>query len=293
MNPRFTNALSQMPRTLAEAVEPMLPPRFAGHLTAGQIEELSAKSGLSGSELFLALLPIAAALAYVPISNFYVGCLAHGESGDIYMGANMELSGEALFHSVHAEQSAISHAWLSGERKLMGMTINAPPCGHCRQFMTEMNNNENLLIRLPDIPEKTLNHFLPYAFGPADLGIEEGLLDGKDYGMTLDSDDPLVQRALKEANVSYAPYSNTPAAIALETADGDVFVGRYAGNAAYNPSLPPMQMALNGMMREGIGFDRIVRAVLVESGNGHVSFVNSASNALATISSVELETYQC
>ncbi|USD38818.1 MULTISPECIES: cytidine deaminase [Ferrimonas] len=292
MNNRFNDALTQLPKALADAVSPMLTDHFAGHLSAEQLKELSDQSGLSGTELYLALLPIAATLSYAPISNFFVGAIAHGESGDIYMGANMELVGEALFHSVHAEQSAISHAWLAGEQKLVGITVNYSPCGHCRQFMTELNNNDNLTIRLPEQPPQPLTHYLPYAFGPKDLGMEDGLLDGNDHEMTLDSDDPLVQRALREANASYAPYSNTPAAIVLATESGQVFVGRYAENAAFNPSLPPMQMAINAMARQGIGFDRIHRAILVEGDKGQISFLHSGSDALGTISQVQLETYK-
>lgn len=292
MSTRFADALTQMPEALAEAVAPMLTEHFAGHLSAEQLKELSEKSGLSGTELYLALLPIAATLSYAPISNFFVGAIAHGVSGDAYMGANMELVGEALFHSVHAEQSAISHAWLGGERKLVGITVNYSPCGHCRQFMTELNNNEGLTIRLPEQQPQPLTHYLPYAFGPKDLGMEDGLLDGNDHEMALDSDDALVQRALREANASYAPYSKTPAAIALETDTGRVFVGRYAENAAFNPSLPAMQIALNGMARMGLPFDSIRRAVLVESDRGQISFVHSASDALATVSQVKLEVFK-
>ena len=292
MSTRFQKALTQLPPALATAIEPMLRDQFAGHLTAEQIKTLSDQSGLEGTELYLALLPITATMSNAPISNFYVGAIAHGVSGDAYMGANMELVGEALFHSVHAEQSAISHAWLAGERKLVGITVNYSPCGHCRQFMTELNNNEGLTIRLPEQQPQPLTHYLPYAFGPKDLNIEDGLLDGNDHEMQLDSEDPLVQRALREANASHAPYSHTPAAIVLETNKGQVFVGRYAENAAYNPSLPPMQMSLNGMARMGISFSEIKRAILVESDKGQVSLVHSSADALGTVSKVELETYK-
>ena len=48
-----------------------------------------------------------------------------------------------------AEQSAISHAWLSGEKALAAITVNYTPCGHCRQFMNELNSGLDLRIHLP------------------------------------------------------------------------------------------------------------------------------------------------
>lgn len=51
--------------------------------------------------------------------------------------------------TVHAEQSAISHAWLRGETSLRAITVNYTPCGHCRQFMNELNSGLALRIHLP------------------------------------------------------------------------------------------------------------------------------------------------
>ncbi len=292
MNPRFEKALLRMPAELVAALDPVLTDEFAGFISAVQVQAITEMSGLNGSDLRLALLPLAATFAHVPISDFYVGAIAQGESGNFYMGANLELTGKALFHSVHAEQSAISHAWLSGEQKITGVTVNAPPCGHCRQFMTELNNNDGLIIEIPEQKPQSLSYFLPNAFGPQDLGIEGGLLNGTGYGLDMESDDPLVKRALQEASASYSPYSLTPAAIVLEAGDDQIFVGRYAENAAFNPSLPPMQMALSCMTRAGVPFRNISRAVLVESGRGHISFVRSSKNVLETIGKVQLETFK-
>ena len=138
MQDRFIRSITQLPTPLADALIPMLHQNFAGHIDAQQLATLTSASKMTEAEVLLALLPIAAALAKPPISEFYVGAIAKGKSGDIYMGANLELPGEALFHSVHAEQSAISHAWLSGESQIVDIIVNASPCGHCRQFMNEL-----------------------------------------------------------------------------------------------------------------------------------------------------------
>ena len=88
------------------------------------------------------MLPIAAARAYCSISDFHVGAIAEGNSGAVYFGANIEIQGVQLGQTVHAEQSAISHAWMKGETGLKNITINYTPCGHCRQFMNELNGIE-------------------------------------------------------------------------------------------------------------------------------------------------------
>ncbi len=66
--------------------------------------------------------------------------------------------------TVHAEQSAISHAWLSGEKALAAITVNYTPCGHCRQFMNELNSGLDLRIHLPGREAHALRDYLPDAF---------------------------------------------------------------------------------------------------------------------------------
>ena len=51
---------------------------------------------------------------------------------------------------VHAEQSAVTHAWLRGESRLVAITVNYTPCGHCRRFMNELNSGTHIAeIHLP------------------------------------------------------------------------------------------------------------------------------------------------
>lgn len=51
--------------------------------------------------------------------------------------------------------------------------------------------------------------------------------------------------ALAAASTSYAPYSTNYAGLALESTTGVVVAGRYAENAAYSPSMSPLQAALS------------------------------------------------
>ncbi|XNM78622.1 hypothetical protein ACLK19_14305 [Escherichia coli] len=50
--------------------------------------------------------------------------------------------------------------------------------------------------------------------------------------------------AIAAADRSHMPYSKSPSGVALECKDGRIFSGSYAENAAFNPTLPPLQGAL-------------------------------------------------
>ena len=165
--------------------------------------------------------------------------------------------------TVHAEQSAISHAWLRGEKSLRAITVNYTPCGHCRQFMNELNSGLALRIHLPGREAHSLQHYLPDAFGPKDLDIKTLLMDEQDHGFPL-SGDALAQAAIQAANRCHTPYSNSPSGVALELKDGTLFTGSYAENAAFNPTLPPLQGALNLLSLNGYDYPDIQRAILAE-----------------------------
>ncbi|MCL1124196.1 cytidine deaminase [Shewanella surugensis] len=289
MQDRFIEPIKTLSNSLANALTPLLDDRFSGYISASQRQKLMTVTQLDEAPLLLQLLPIAAALSKPTISHFYVGAIAKGASGDIYMGANIELQGKALFHSVHAEQSAISHAWLKGEKYISDIIVNASPCGHCRQFMNELVKGHAINIHLPKQTPKTLTHYLPYAFGPSDLNVQHPLLSPQYHPHSLDSDDPIMQVALEHASKSYAPYTQNHAAVILETVDGKQYSSRYAENAAFNPSMLPMQMALSAMVRHDQDFSDITRAILVESSKGKVSLIGATTDALNAVSNVELE----
>ena len=264
MHPRFQSAFSQLPADLQTAVAPVLADaHFSAMLSAGQVSSLRNATGLDEDALAFALLPLAAACARADLSHFNVGAIARGVSGTWYFGGNMEFLGATMQQTVHAEQSAISHAWLRGEKALAAITVNYTPCGHCRQFMNELNSGLALRINLPGRAPHTLKDYLPDAFGPKDLDIKTLLLDEQDHGYPLQGD-ALTQAAIKAANKSHTPYSKSPSGVALELADGTIFSGSYAENAAFNPTLPPLQGALNLLSLHGYDYPAITRAMLAE-----------------------------
>ncbi len=237
-------------------------------------------------DLATATLPRALSYARTPISDFPVGAVAVGASGALHLGANLEFSGAPLGNSVHAEQAAVANAWAHGERSVADLVVTAVPCGMCRQFLAELTNADVLRVRVRDAPPVALTVLLPQAFGPGDLGLTAGLLSTVALGLAVAegaANDVLVAAALAAARASYAPYSHTFAGVALETEDGAIHSGRSAENAAYNPSLPPLQAALVRRQFSPSAGAPILRAVLIET-LGLVSHRSSSAALLAAIS---------
>jgi cytidine deaminase len=245
-------------------------------------------------DLMRSSLPWAARFSDPPISGFVVGAVALGGSGALYAGANLEFTGMPLAASVHAEQSAVTNAWLRGEREVTAIAVTATPCGHCRQFLMELGSPERLTILIPDRPPTTLAELLPAAFGPRDLGVSGGMLANGaiELSARIDDDDVLGQAALGAARASYAPYTRAHAGVALQTADGTIVTGRYAESAAYNPSLPALQSALVDLRLRRIERSSIVSAVMVEEA-GRTSQLAAAESLLSSVSRANVRYIGC
>lgn len=288
MQSRFLSAFEALPSTLQTALAPLLDdPDFEARLSASQVAALQQQTQMDADTLALALLPLAAACAVATVSHFNVGAIARGVSGAWYFGANMEFVGAPLQQTVHAEQSAITHAWLCGEPQLESITVNYTPCGHCRQFMNELNSGTAIRISLPQRAVSTLADYLPDAFGPRDLNISTFLMDRVDHGYVAAGDE-LVQAAVAAANASHAPYSQSHAGVALLTVSGSIVTGRYAENAAFNPSFPPLQAALVRLNMQGGDVRQIKKAVLAEAENATLSQFAATQATLQTFGCSEL-----
>lgn len=79
--------------------------------------------------------------AYAPYSGFCVGAAVLTESGKIYQGCNIENASYGATNC--AERTAIFKAVSEGEQKICAIAIMSkagdftPPCGICRQVMSE------------------------------------------------------------------------------------------------------------------------------------------------------------
>ena len=116
----------------------------------------------------------AQARAYAPYSNFRVGAALESESGDVYVGCNVENASYGL--TICAERAAVCAAVSAGARRLRRAVVvsdsdpPAAPCGACRQVLSEFGHD----LRIEAVGPKgtaswTMAELLPAAFGPGHL----------------------------------------------------------------------------------------------------------------------------
>jgi cytidine deaminase len=256
-------------------------------ISASRAADLKKALKLDDDQLLMALVPVAKAQARPPISNFLVGAAGRAASGNIYLGVNLEFPGNNLGQTVHGEQFVVTNAINHGETKLDALAVSAAPCGHCRQWLNELNDGGNLRVLTPNEPPALLSELLPKSFGPRDLGITGALMTAQDQKMKLLdaklAKQPVVAAALNAANTSYAPYSGEGSGVAVETTDGKIYTGKYAENAAFNPSLSPLQGALIGMVTDHQPWNAIKSVVLVERDQAQVSQGPMTKSLLASL----------
>jgi cytidine deaminase len=225
----------------------------------------------------LHMLPVAQEYA---IADFRVGAVAEGASGALYLGANREIPKGPLAWTVHAEQSAVLGAFLGGEKYITRLAVSAAPCGHCRQFLYELHKAADLEILIPGSPPIKLPELLPHAFGPADLGRTGAFFAHDSWKVGQTPGTPLETAAIQMLQRSYAPYTRSPAAVALETIDGAIIAAPYVENAAYNPSVTPMAAAFD-RLRFHKGAAEIRNAVLVETHEAKIEQFTISRDILA------------
>jgi cytidine deaminase len=275
---QFQKLLDIFPRYVHEYLQNI--PRTGGMLSAKHCRAVMDALHISAEILMQRLLPIAKLYCATAISDFQVGAVAKAgmtdNTGDValFLGANIEFPAQALTQTIHAEQSAIINAWLQGAKRISGIAVSAAPCGYCRQFLHELEGSPNLKISIHEqIGGKTTQHdlsdLLPAAFGPHELGSTAGLMGSPaqptDLNLKSRSDDPFVLEAKEAAQNSYAPYSQNLAGCVIKTVDGRKYTGRYAENAAFNPSLTALHTAIIRMAMDQPGSQTSIhRAVLVE-----------------------------
>lgn len=129
--------------------------------------------------------------------------------------------------------------------------------------MNELSGAENLKVHLPHSQDNLLHSYLPDSFGPKDLGIEKVLFDNQPQQFAT-TGDKLQQAAIAAANTSYAPYSKAFSGIALQVGER-IICGKYAENAAFNPTFLPLQSALNYRLFLGLADVPVERIVLAEA----------------------------
>jgi cytidine deaminase len=125
---------------------------------------------------YLSILQNAMNNAYAPYSNYSVSALIITDSGQQYIGCNVENA--SYPEGLCAEASAISAMVVAGEKKIKQIYImsqdqtGATPCGGCRQRIREFAD-ANTLVTLCSkdkvISSLGIADLLPNSFGPGHL----------------------------------------------------------------------------------------------------------------------------
>jgi len=109
--------------------------------------------------------------AHSPYSKAKVGCSLLTEDGHYFSGCNVENS--SFGATVCAERNAICQAVAAGHKKLKKIYIYTsygwPPCGICRQVMTEFADpNLEIIVGNEKGEEKSylLKEAIPFAYVP-------------------------------------------------------------------------------------------------------------------------------
>lgn len=230
----------------------------------------------------LEFLAQAESFARPALTHFRVGAVVRGTSGTLYLGANLEFAGESLSQTVHAEQAALSNAFMHDEAAIEAIAVSASPCGHCRQFLYEFAEGRAITILVPGQAPVGLSAILPHPFGPRELNVTEGPLTRTKIAIENVEGDPVRAARYAAAN-AYAPYSHSLSGVAIRTRRGRVYRGSYIENAAFNPSLPPLQVALVAMALAKEDFSDIAEVVLAEAANNSISQLNSTKSLVGVV----------
>lgn len=143
-------------------------------MSADESTRSAARLQLSAAERDLLLEKARSVLqqAYAPYSKFHVGAAVLTDSGNIYVGCNVENASYGLTNC--AERTAIFSAVTAEgpSMRLRAVAVwNDPPgpcspCGACRQVMFEMGRHCIVLFQGEDgrVVEVSASELLPYGF---------------------------------------------------------------------------------------------------------------------------------
>jgi len=230
----------------------------------------------------LELLAQAQSYARPVLTNFRVGAVIRGTSGALYLVANIEFPGQSLNQTVHAEQAALANAFMNDEPGIEAIAVSAAPCGHCRQFLYEFSDGRDIQIVLPGQSPIGLSALLPQPFGSRELHVTGSPLTRTKIARENVEGDPVRAARYAAAN-SYAPYSDSPSGVAIRSRRGSIYPGSYIENAAFNPSLGPLQVALVAMAKANEDFSDIAEVVMAEAVNNSISHLSATKSLLAAI----------
>lgn len=250
-----------------------------GRIAEPDVASLEIETGFSVDKILLETIDVVQNYARPETSGFSVGAAALGASGAIYVGMNVEFKDFDVSQTIHAEQCTVINAAHYGERHLTILTVTAPPCGVCRQFLYEVDGAIDLKILLEGEEPHKLPYYLPEPFGPQDLNVIGGLLSAQNHPFISAKvngvDAGLVDCAREWVSRSYAPYTKSYGGVALGLTDGQFIGGAYIENAAFNPSLSPIKSALCRLFLAGKSYEDIEKVHIAQLTDSKIDHIKS------------------
>ena len=132
------------------------------------------------AKALLAMANEARGASYSPYSGITVGAALLTADGKVFRGANIENA--SYSPTICAERVAFFKAIVEGERNFIAIAIaggeadepakaDFPPCGVCRQVMSEFCGENFIVIwgNQEKITQKTLGEILPFGFDKSNL----------------------------------------------------------------------------------------------------------------------------
>lgn len=264
-----------------------------------QRKTLERELDISTDMLMKKLTIIAQHLSKPSISAFHVGSAGLGASGDVYLGANVEVSSGdhasnvcGFHYCIHGEQSVVLNMFENGEQALLSIYISHLPCGMCRQFLAELPDYRSIKVWTPQLDAtKELGELLPHSFGPQDLGMSSTMIPwGEPNPVRLAEsseakqvDPDLASEAERAAQRAHAPYTSSFAGAVIRLKSGQLCRGSCVESVAFNPSVSPMQMALLSLWWHGGQVQDIAGACLAEDPSSPITYKGSDAALLAAV----------
>ena len=118
--------------------------------------------------------------SYAPYSNFNVGAALLTKDNKIFTGCNIESASfsatvcaerTAFFNAISQDEKNFKAIAIVGSKNTSPIKNFCPPCGICRQVMTEFCNDDFLIILFDGKSYKQLklSELMPFTFGYSNI----------------------------------------------------------------------------------------------------------------------------